>query len=413
MSRKVLVFFPQNPYPPKSGAQKHLLEILAGLRKIGCSVTLASWTVSLESKWSRAGVERLKREYVDDVRVYEPSLADYARIALLYSFYIPTKRLIPFDSRVYAPPGLCRWFRILTQQLNPDIVLINYAHWDRLLDHREMAPTRRRIIHAHDLVSLNRHMQYVLKRRLAGPTISASVVDDDIVQEDFFDRLGLSADADELGVYDRYDDTIVLSAYEAEYIRQHTARTRVTQLSVTQEPHYISNSYEDAALFPVGPNLFNIQGYLYFVKRVLPYVRERAPSFSLHVTGSWYMNRRVVVEDGIVWCGFVPDLKTVYASSRFVICPVFGQTGQQIKIVEAMAHGLPVIALSAAAARSPIQHGVNGLVAHTVEEFAEYTVQLWSDRELCRRLGEAARETIAHGFSDTRLLDDLLLLFKE
>jgi len=182
-------------------------------------------------------------------------------------------------------------------------------------------------------------------------------------------------------------------------------------LPVTFEPCYISNTYSDSALFTVGPNFFNTQGYLYFVKKVLPRVLRSAPSFALRVTGS-FPQRVPEVAPGITLSGFVPDLKSVYEIARFFVCPVFGGTGQQIKIVEAMAHGLPVVALRFAAERSPIQHGVNGLVAENAEEFAEHTVRLWQDPALCRRLGNAARETVANEFSNDRLIEGLSNMLK-
>ncbi len=78
----------------------------------------------------------------------------------------------------------------------------------------------------------------------------------------------------------------------------------------------------------------------------------------------------------------------------FAINPVFGGTGQQIKTLEAMAHGLPVVILREPARESPVRHGENGFVAENEQAFAEYCVRLWTDRELCRKMGTLARETI-------------------
>lgn len=75
-----------------------------------------------------------------------------------------------------------------------------------------------------------------------------------------------------------------------------------------------------------------------------------------------------------------------------------------------MAHGVPVIALRAAAESSPIRHEVNGLVANNAEEFADCVIRLWNDEKLCHQLGEAARDTIATEFSRLRLIEGLSLL---
>lgn len=184
-------------------------------------------------------------------------------------------------------------------------------------------------------------------------------------------------------------------------MRRHTQKTKVIFIPITYEPQYIQNDYSGPALFTTGPNPFNVQGYFYFVKRVLPLVRSQAPSFCLQVTG--HCCQQVGPERNIVLSGFVADLRPVYEAARFLACPVFGGTGQQGKIVEAMAHGLPVVALRAAAARSPLRHGVNGLVAENAEEFAEHVLRLWHDRQLCRRLGEAARDTVAAEVAPARL----------
>src|SRR6185436_18574699 len=96
--------------------------------------------------------------------------------------------------------------------------------------------------------------------------------------------------------------------------------------------------------------------------------------FDLQVTG--YLTGRVVAARGVTLAGHVPDLRAAYARARFMVCPVFGGTGQQIKIVEAMAHGLAVVALRGAARNSPVRHGVNGFVAADAAEFAEYAQRL-------------------------------------
>jgi glycosyltransferase involved in cell wall biosynthesis len=310
----------------------------------------------------------------------------------------------PFNTRMHTPPGMRAWFDGLIQDAAPDIIVMNYAYWDPLINHSKLKSITR-IIDTIDMVSLNQRMQKAVQKLLPVP-LRADGIPERLLRENFFDGR-FSTDPKELLIYDRYDYAIAIAAKEAEIIRRSSRRTKVVLLPMTVEPRYIPNRYTDAALFPVGPNYFNTQGYLYFVNRVLPRVRKLAPSFSLRVTGAY---RDVLPQEsveGVVFSGFVPELSTVYEGARFVVCPVFGGTGQQVKIVEAMAHGLPVVALKAAAERSPMRHGVNGLVAENAEEFAEHVVNLWNDPALCRRLGDAARETVALEFSRERLTESL------
>jgi glycosyltransferase involved in cell wall biosynthesis len=417
--KRVLVFFPHNFWPPRTGAHKRCQELINGLRDSGCKVALASSKFSTEIPWTEESVAGLLDSGISQVSLHEPSPADLRFAKALRTYYQPdylwlpvVRRLhprghreIPFNSKVYTPPGMRRWFSQVVDDFAPDFIVMNYAYWDGLIDHSKLKSVVR-IIDILDLVSLNQRMQKAVQESLPYPLLIERVRDS-VLREDFFERLTLSASAQEHEVYNNYDYTIAITALEVETIRRRSPRTKVVLVPMMLEPKFVANRYSDAALFPMGPNYFNTQGYLYFVKRVLPQVRKHIPSFSLRVTGFYQHFIPVDPIDGVALSGFVPDLGNLYEGARFLVCPVFGGTGQQIKIVEAMAYGVPVVALKAAAERSPLQHGVTGLVAENAEEFIEHTVRLWNDSALRRRLGNAARETIALEFSRDRITEGL------
>ena len=310
----------------------------------------------------------------------------------------------------YTPPGMRHWFSELVRDIAPDAMLMSYAHWDGLIDHKHLG-SMNRVIDYLDFVSLNTAMQQALVPYLDLSRPIAEV-NELVLREDFFDDLALTTDEHELEIFDSYDHTIAINPREAEQIRQHSKHTRVALIPVTMEPYHIANEFAGPALFAVGPNLFNIQGYFYFARKILPEIQRVAPSFSLDVTGSFYPHGSLPTVDGINFRGFVPDLADLYRTCSFVVCPVLGGTGQQIKIVEAMAYGVPVVATRASAWSSPIEHGSNGLIADTAIEFAEHVVRLWNDRGLSRRLGEAAQETVASRFSRSRLISELSVILQ-
>jgi glycosyltransferase involved in cell wall biosynthesis len=411
--KKVLIFLPQNPYPPHSGFHKRCLEVIDGFKELGCEVTLASSTLYTEQPWTAPGIQSIKGDGIKEVEIYEPGFLDRQFPRGLRRYYWLLKKSPPLGSRIDTPPGLRRWFARLVKRISPDLVVVNYAFWGTLVDGLEQRRRTRKpvvkVMETIDLLTLNLQMWHLLEKHLPPPPIDASVIDDQILEEDFFTRHHLTAHPEEYAIYDKYDYTIAITRQEAETIRQHTRRTRVLHIPMTQSPRYIDNRYDGVALLPTGPNPFNVQGYFYFVKRVLPLVRKRSPSFRLQVTG--YCSDRVSPEENIILSGFVPDLEAVYESARFVVCPIFGGTGQQVKIVEAMARGVPVVALRAVSERSPIRHEINGLVADTAEEFAAHVCRLWDDPELCRRLGQEARKTIAAESSQSRVTEGLASMF--
>jgi glycosyltransferase involved in cell wall biosynthesis len=111
--------------------------------------------------------------------------------------------------------------------------------------------------------------------------------------------------------------------------------------------------------------------------------------------------------EGVEALGYVPDIRVEFASARFAVVPILGGTGQMIRVAEAMAHGLAVVATASAARSSPIIDGQNGFVAHSAESFADAVLHLWSDRSAAQRMGAAARDTIAQGYSHRHLQDRL------
>lgn len=101
---KILFFFPHNPYPPKSGAHKRCLEILAGLKELGCAVTLLSSTLSSETQWDSSSIQHLEENLVKEVRVYQPSALDYWFLKVLGKYHYILKTRPSVDSAFFTPP---------------------------------------------------------------------------------------------------------------------------------------------------------------------------------------------------------------------------------------------------------------------------------------------------------------------
>ena len=397
--KKALVFFPHNPYPPQTGAHKRCMEMLEALKELGYDITLFSYPAFADNPWESSSINDLQNKFGVKVVIYPGSQADGEYMAQVNA----TSRGA-FNWEIYTPPGLRDSFRQLFVTLSPQVVITNYSLWGKLAigDEFKSAVT---IIDTIDLFTLNLKMRQAVGRYIGNSSIAPHQINPKVLEEDFYSQLQLDADADEYAIFDEYDCTIAISSHEAQAMRKHAPRTQVEYIPMTFAAESLNNSYTGAPLFAIGDNPFNVQGYWYFATKVLPMVRSQLPEFSLQVVGTGC--KRLVAVEGVQLLGFVPDLKPLYTESRFALCPLIGGTGQQVKIVEAMAHGVPVIALRNVAHTSPIEHGVNGLIANNATEFAEYTVQLFRNRQLCRQLGQAARETIAKNFSRQVLVERL------
>jgi glycosyltransferase involved in cell wall biosynthesis len=407
MGMKVVVFSPHCPVPPLGGSHLRTVSMLTALVELGCDVTLYGSTILSNTQWRTRAADDFFRRLGVRVVLHRLFPFDFAAGRLLKRLYRPVWSQQVLTPILPSPPLMRRRFADLLQSRRPDVAWMNYACWHNSLPDPCLEPCLR-IVDTHDLITANMQMQRLLEEpikaaRLAGACDARTP----FLQESFFEGWNIQPLPSEFEIYDRYHCTIAISVKEGQIIAGATKKTTVKVIPMSFDPVHIINYYDDIPIMVLGSHLFNLQGGLFFAHRVLPRLLERAPSFRCRITGRVGRDQLMPRSQALIPEGFVPDLTPYYRHARFALCPVFGGTGQQVKIVEAMAHGLAVVALRAAAESSPIRHGINGFLASDAAEFAEYTLALWDDVEACRRMGRCARETIASGYLRSHLLADV------
>lgn len=93
-----------------------------------------------------------------------------------------------------------------------------------------------------------------------------------------------------------------------------------------------------------------------------------------------------------------PELRELYANSRFVVVPVVpsDQDNGITAILEAMAMGKAVIATDNPGNTRVLEHGVSGLVVppYDPDALRDAITELWNDSDRCARLGAAGRRAV-------------------
>ncbi|HXS95405.1 MAG TPA: glycosyltransferase family 4 protein [Candidatus Limnocylindrales bacterium] len=103
--------------------------------------------------------------------------------------------------------------------------------------------------------------------------------------------------------------------------------------------------------------------------------------------------RRGAEDRRIEVLGFVEDLRPVYARAAAVAVPLAVSSGTNIKVLEAMACGKPVVSTAVGCAGLGLRDGVELLVAEGAAAFAGALCRVLVDAELASELGRAARMT--------------------
>ncbi len=144
----------------------------------------------------------------------------------------------------------------------------------------------------------------------------------------------------------------------------------------------------------------NLDGLLWFIKNVLPIVRKQNPDISLSVIGKNIPDfLRNYKKEGVNVIGYVDDVRPYLSKAGIYIVPLFVGSGIRIKIIEAMAMKLPVLATSIAAEgiNPKTENGI--IICNNAKEFSDNIIELTTNFSMQKYLGENARKYSLSNFS--------------
>jgi glycosyltransferase involved in cell wall biosynthesis len=138
----------------------------------------------------------------------------------------------------------------------------------------------------------------------------------------------------------------------------------------------------------------NVEAVRYFASRVWPGLRAARPELIFTVVGSnpGPQVRELAQQEGIEVTGTVPRVEPYYEEAAAVVVPLFEGGGTRLKIVEAMAAGVPVLSTRLGAEGIAVTDGKDVLFCDADEDWMERIVQLLNQPERWIALGMAGRK---------------------
>ncbi|MBI5670127.1 MAG: glycosyltransferase [Chloroflexi bacterium] len=140
----------------------------------------------------------------------------------------------------------------------------------------------------------------------------------------------------------------------------------------------------------------NLDAVTFFVRDVWPLVRARAPEAQFTVTGGTGKVdvSALAAQPGVTFTGYVPEIAPILQNSWALVVPLREGGGTRLKILEAMALGLPVISTSKGAEGLNVWHGEDILIADQPAQMADAIRALFDDPALRARLAANARALV-------------------
>ncbi|GLK84725.1 glycosyltransferase [Ancylobacter defluvii] len=235
---------------------------------------------------------------------------------------------IPFDG--WYEEGLGEHIRLLCSTHDIDVVFCSYVFQSRLLDY----------VPAHILKVIDTHDKmgdrYEMLRRNGQPL-------------EFF-----SCSPEEEGAYLRRADLVVARrAEEAAYFNSMTGRETAIVIPHVEEARFLDRSFTRMAHVGMvaSANRINLAIALQLLQAIERQLDGKPCPFTLHIAGQVRdMIQDLTPEEAALFArpwvklhGFVPDIGTFYAAADVVVSPVTMGTGINVKTVQAMAYGMPLL----------------------------------------------------------------------
>jgi glycosyltransferase involved in cell wall biosynthesis len=235
---------------------------------------------------------------------------------------------IPFDG--WYEPGLGEDIRVLCDAYDIDVIFCSYVFQSKLLEY--VPPHILKIIDTHDKMG----DRYDMLRRNGQPF-------------EFF-----SCTPEEEGSYLRRADVVIaVREQEARYFDDVTGQHSSVVVAHVETPCYTTKIFDKLRNVGIvaSASHLNLTMTLDFIEAVTRFFGPRPP-FIVHVAGQVKdIIGKLPGEQSALfeasWVrmhGFVPDIGNFYEIIDLIVSPVTLGTGINIKTVEAMAHGMPVVA---------------------------------------------------------------------
>jgi glycosyltransferase involved in cell wall biosynthesis len=188
-------------------------------------------------------------------------------------------------------------------------------------------------------------------------------------------------------------------------------KKRVIPVALSQTPRAVDDSI--CRLFFIGSMNWqpNIDAVAHFVQTIYPEIKKHVPEVELHLAGS-YMGDKFPTDlkKGIHNHGFAENLNAFMRENGILVLPIQSGSGVRVKLLEAMALGIPVVSS---------EMGAMGLADSSViklaksdTEMIQQTVQLLKTPQERKELGESAWNYVHKNYSIASISNAILHEFK-
>jgi len=218
----------------------------------------------------------------------------------------------------------------------------------------------------------------------------------------------------------RADFVITLSDYDRARMARFLGNRKIATIGVGCELKVFSdhsNDKDQSSVAFLGSFMHppNIEAVLFFVNKILPLIREEAPTVKFLVIASGESSEISRLEGSEISVSYArgPDKDLLLGRCKVFVAPILSGSGVRIKILEAWALGMPVVATSLACRGLDAIDGWNILIADTPKLFADRVLKLFKEDALCQELGRNGLTTVKEYYAWPQIIQKYSKLYSE
>lgn len=378
---KLLVMCPRFPYPLEKGDK---LRIFHQLRYLGKKHQVLLISIS-DKEVSQKHLDIVK-SHVHSVKVYKLS-----KVRRIFSLAKSVFSKLPFQVSYYYDKAIAKKIRQAAEEFEPDHI---YCQMTRMSEYAKNLPYPKTLDYM-DAFGVG------MERR-------AEVVNG--IYSLLYKKEALRMKTYESEIYGSFDNHTIISEQDANHIAKN---------SIDVIPNGIDTEYfapiEALKKYDIGfiGNMGyapNIDAAEYLINSILPYLD---PKTKVVIAGARPDKRvKQLGSSTVTITGWMDDVRTAYAESYVFVAPLWLGTGQQNKILEAMAMGIPCVTSSAVNNAIGAEIGKEILVADSEGEFASSVKTLMNDPELYKGIRVNALTFVREKFSWEQSVEKLSQLME-
>jgi glycosyltransferase involved in cell wall biosynthesis len=207
----------------------------------------------------------------------------------------------------------------------------------------------------------------------------------------------------------QFDAITAVTDEDRELLLEAGAPDKITVIPIaidTDEKAQLTRAPQSPNIVHIGTMYWppNINGINWFLDEIYPLVKAQLPEATCTLIGARppeSIIQRGQADPSITVTGYVDDPLPLLSQASMMVVPLQAGGGMRVKILDALAQGLPMVSTTVGCEGIKVTHEQDILIADTPQDFAAATVRLLTDAALNARLTAEGRRT-AENYYDYR-----------